>query len=676
MIENQSSHLESKRIDCLKSYRILDTGRDQEFDDLTRLAQIISGCEKVMISIVGENETWIKSQISTLKKEIHLDLPFCRLAVSFDTPFIVTETADYIDSKKLNIEFYAGFPLKVEEGFNLGMLCMLSSNKMDLSEQQISQLELIAKSITHLMSLRKKSYDLQKFNIQQAHLDIIQKIYTIDPAVNGLEYIQRLGIMLSKALKVKHVLVGRVDAENNINSDVYIVDGEVKDNISYNLAGTPCDIALSKTRICVYPKDVATFFPQDDFLTEYNIESYIGSPIVSKGKLIGIVALLDEKEVYQHQSLRTLVEFLSSRISAEYFRVEKYETDAVFQASLDNFDGFYVVRDLEGRYKHINQNFCDYFDLAESDVIGKKRIDSFSPEIQMALLESHFDVIKTKESRSTTQERIGKDGKRLVYHVHRFPILDHHGDSLGSCVFSFDITKETEREQEAFHEKKLASLGENVALVAHELKNPLAILMANTSLLKKFFDRPDEVLRRVEKLEAANNKMRSMLDDLKYNSRKEDKVLSMINVNELVNDIVESLRIVYEEKIEDLFFHKENEDLFIFAEKRSLQQVITNLISNAADAIKFSENKVIHLTTSLERGLVCIKVIDTGEGIADNQIEKIFENFYTTKPLGEGTGIGLHFCKKVITSFGGAIKVNSELGFGSEFSIELPYHRP
>jgi two-component system NtrC family sensor kinase len=107
-------------------------------------------------------------------------------------------------------------------------------------------------------------------------------------------------------------------------------------------------------------------------------------------------------------------------------------------------------------------------------------------------------------------------------------------------------------------------------------------------------------------------------------------------------------------------------------EVNSMQQVLLNLISNALDALMESQKKEIHIEVYREDDFIQLIVTDSGCGLAPENLEKIYDPFYTTKPIGQGTGLGLTTSRSIIESHGGAITCESKLGVGTTFKILLP----
>ncbi len=218
------------------------------------------------------------------------------------------------------------------------------------------------------------------------------------------------------------------------------------------------------------------------------------------------------------------------------------------------------------------------------------------------------------------------------------------------------------RDQLALQER-LATLGEVSAGIAHELRNPMAVIAGNTKLLLKSSEDPQQrellegIIREVTEI---NNIIEELLKFAHYSQLNKRE----INIYRLISEIVESLpegnRVTYDGDREAL----------LEADEQLLKQALKNLINNAFEAGASMVD--IKLDRSFSKGVewLNIKVSDNGKGMAEQEMEKVFQPFYSTK--GSGVGIGLPLVQKIALEHGGSIKVESKLGQGSTFTLSLP----
>ena len=164
--------------------------------------------------------------------------------------------------------------------------------------------------------------------------------------------------------------------------------------------------------------------------------------------------------------------------------------------------------------------------------------------------------------------------------------------------------------------------------------------------------------------------IRSILDHARADG---GSILEPVNINEIVIRALEFFKLdsAFKYNIEKNISLIENIP-FIKGDSIQIKQIIDNLVKNAIDAMEHSDKKCLGIRTGMENGDIIIKISDTGEGIAAEDLEKIFSSNYTTKPVGKGTGLGLASVKTMVKAYSGNIKVKSEKGKGTLFTVQLP----
>ena len=233
---------------------------------------------------------------------------------------------------------------------------------------------------------------------------------------------------------------------------------------------------------------------------------------------------------------------------------------------------------------------------------------------------------------------------------------------------------------------KMASVGELSAGVAHEINNPLAIILTERQILidlmvqapnmdESFKEQLSESLTQID---VQVNRCKRITHNLLRFSRRTKSVIETVDLNDFLGEVIELME--REAKSSGIkFMTSLDPDLKpILSDPSQLQQVFLNLITNAIDAHDGKPYGSIHMTTRSDdknkRAMVVFA--DTGSGIAKENLEKIFDPFFTTKPVGRGTGLGLSICYGIIQRLGGSITVKSEVGEGTEFTFILPYSSP
>ena len=231
---------------------------------------------------------------------------------------------------------------------------------------------------------------------------------------------------------------------------------------------------------------------------------------------------------------------------------------------------------------------------------------------------------------------------------------------------------------------RMASVGTLAAGVAHELNNPLAALIANLDALgrdlaeltveSQLGDRLREIFSELRDARESAERMRHIMRDLKIFSRAtDDERRDAVDVHRVLES---SLRMAHNEiRHRARVVKKYARVPLVEANEARLGQVFLNLVVNAAQAIAEgdADHNQIRITTGVNAsGRVVIEVRDTGSGIAPEHLSRVFDAFFTTKAVGVGTGLGLSICHRIVRSLGGELEVESELGAGSTFRVNLP----
>ena len=163
---------------------------------------------------------------------------------------------------------------------------------------------------------------MKSFNPQEI-IKALQAIFHIEEHISGLEYLKVFAKNIAKTFETKYVLIGHgiKPGNENVKTDVVWAGSDFYENFIYRLKGTPCENVLSGNRVCIYPDDVASRFPEDKLLVDTGVKSYIGAPMVAAdGQLTGILVLLDDKPVMDIDFYAAIIEFLAGRVGTELER--------------------------------------------------------------------------------------------------------------------------------------------------------------------------------------------------------------------------------------------------------------------------------------------------------------------------------------------------------------------
>ncbi|MGD9310381.1 MAG: ATP-binding protein [Desulfosarcina sp.] len=233
-------------------------------------------------------------------------------------------------------------------------------------------------------------------------------------------------------------------------------------------------------------------------------------------------------------------------------------------------------------------------------------------------------------------------------------------------------------EQQMIATERLAALGTLAAGVAHEINNPLAIINESAGYLRTVLQKKDLTERSykasfdkvLEKIETSVKRARRITHQLLADVGKNEPVLAQIDMQALVNETVQLIRRDADSKKIRVNIEAIRNQRALWADPNQIRQVLINLLNNAIQASDEGGEIIVRLQ-STDQG-ASIDVIDSGIGIPKENVDRIFEPFFSTKAPGKGTGLGLFVSRDIIEKCGGRLTVESQLGKGACFTIQIP----
>lgn len=240
--------------------------------------------------------------------------------------------------------------------------------------------------------------------------------------------------------------------------------------------------------------------------------------------------------------------------------------------------------------------------------------------------------------------------------------------------------------QQLMQTGKLASVGELSAGVAHEINNPLAIILTERQILLDMAENTEkfdpefktQLFDSLSQIDVQIQRCKRITHNLLRFSRRTKSLLETVDLNEFITEVIDLME--RDARTSGIKFMPDFQESLpsLFSDPSQLQQVFLNMITNAIDAHAGMPYGTIRISTRADdqkQGVIVV-FADSGSGIAPEIVDKIFDPFFTTKEVGKGTGLGLSICYSIVKRLGGEIKVESERGKGTSFTMFFPYNPP
>lgn len=338
------------------------------------------------------------------------------------------------------------------------------------------------------------------------------------------------------------------------------------------------------------------------------------------------------------------------------------------------------------RYQGANLSFADSVGLGLDEIVGKTDFDIFEEPVAEERHMAARDILESGE-RLDMQIKVEDGDSQLWFHVVSIPVYGERGQITGLLRTDRDITDIKHYEMQLVQAQKMESLGMLAGGVAHEINTPLGIILGYSQLLQEDVEEGSQIHQDLAIIEKQTKVCKKIVADLLGFSRQSHSAKRGMCFNNSVMEAVSLVRHTFE--LDRVRIMAELDDRFpiIYGDPEKLKQVWVNLLNNARDAMP-KEGGVIFIRTLLDtpQGVVTLWVADSGEGIEQDQLKNIFDPFYSTKPVGVGTGLGLSVSFGIVEDHDGHIYATSpvpaSLGFpvdsgegagpGTVFEVILP----
>ena len=343
------------------------------------------------------------------------------------------------------------------------------------------------------------------------------------------------------------------------------------------------------------------------------------------------------------------------------------------------------ITDVRGRIIYVNPAFEKASGYKKEEVLGKNPSIFGSGKHPKSFWKKMWETISVGKVWMGEVENRRRSGEPYYTQLLISPIVDNDAKVVGYFGVHRDLTEQKHLEHQLIHAQKMESIGMLAAGIAHEVGNPLTSISSLVQVISR--STRDEFLQeKLELIKGQISRISRIIRDLVDFSRRSSYEVQLTDVNKCVHAAVEIVRLG--KKAKDITFHVQLDQNMpkLLLVPDQIEQVFVNIIINAVDAIHEKIEKHRHkeieqqlgkisVNSKLENDDIVISIEDNGSGIGEEALPKIFEPFYTTKKIGEGTGLGLWVSYGIVKSFQGTIKAESVEAKGTTFTVRLPlYH--
>ncbi|MFH1700877.1 MAG: PAS domain-containing protein [Candidatus Zixiibacteriota bacterium] len=339
-----------------------------------------------------------------------------------------------------------------------------------------------------------------------------------------------------------------------------------------------------------------------------------------------------------------------------------------FRGFIDSAHDWISIKDTEGRYIIVNPVCAQAFKRKPEDFVGRRPDELFDRELAEMILKHDHDVMAANQAQSY-EEIFNIDGFDRHYSTVRFPLNDYRGQTIGVCTIARDITQERELNDQLAQAVKLAAIGKLAAGVAHEINNPLTGVLAYAEDILDELPADNPLHSDIKVIIRETMRCRDIVKNLLDFARQETPKLEEANANDIVKNTIELVKKLPQFRNITLKYSLADNIPDINCDRHQIQQVILNLMINAAEALK--EMGKIEITTEYDfRHQRCIiTVIDNGPGVPENLKTKVFEPFFSTKGTN---GLGLAVSWGIIERHKGFIEIDTNKSGGAIFRLAIP----
>jgi two-component system, NtrC family, sensor kinase len=527
---------------------------------------------------------------------------------------------------------------------------------------------------SYYTELKKTVVELKKKNMQLEIINDVTKSFNIDMSMDDM--LKNIFDKLKEIFQIDRISLSFYENDKLILTNVY------PDHSLY----FPIGFALPKEH-SLYWKVIQSLekifyevqakndsYIENKVYEKLGIQSVLLIPLIRKGKVIGVLSI-GSKEVIQYDEadcsfFQQLCDQLAVCIENARLYHEVLTSKKEWEETFRAVSVMILVVDLQGNILRYNDAAKEFFSI---DLLENARINVHD---LLSLDRNESPIIETLQYKKPVHRQMSI--QQRVCELHAYPVFNENQNMYAVIIYINDITEKRRIEVQLVQSGKLAAIGEMAAGIAHELNNPLTAILGNAQLLRRSVSENDPSYKLLSDIYFCGKRCKTIIQNLLTFSRQDEYKFEDCSVNEAVEQVLGLIGDQIKKQNIEILKTLDDSIEYIEGNVQQIGQIILNLLINAKDALEEMDipKKVITIETKSmlenDKRWVLLSVKDNGKGIADHQLQEIFNPFFTTKRPGKGTGLGLSVSLGIAEAHGGTIEVMSELGKGSEFILKLP----
>ncbi len=417
------------------------------------------------------------------------------------------------------------------------------------------------------------------------------------------------------------------------------------------------------------------------------LKNVMFAPLNISGQTVGLLGLANKPTDFNANDIR-LAETFGQLAAIALDNIRKNDAlrkeHELSETILGTSRAIILLLDNRGKIVQFNRYTEELTGYTLDEVRGKDWFDTFIPESNKRLIQERFDKdIDVENENGATNPILTKDGKEITieWYSHK---LGEGDEIVGLLSVGVDITERLDLQKRLRQAEKMEAIGHLAGGIAHDFNNILGAIMGYADISLDEVEKGSKLNKYLNNILSSTNRAKDLVNQILSFSRQNPDIKTPQFIRPVVKEVIQLLRAILPATIQ-IESQLSEDTLPIFANATKIHEVVMNLCTNAAHAmgekglleIIYQEQEVVTTRAGkigqISPGLYSvITVKDNGKGIPQEVLERMFEPFYTTKDVGEGTGMGLAVVFGIVQSHGGDILVDSQETKGSEFQVFLP----